>query len=290
MNDDQRKSLARTAYQRSLRVRHTVGVKLHQPVCIYDLVEKLKVDIWFRPLPSIEGMYYKNDPGHIILSSLRPPGRQAFTCAHELGHHVFGHGDRIDELLEESSDIEEEYLADSFAAFTLMPKSAVDNAFAARGWNSKNPEPKQVYIVAGYLGVGYETLANQLAGNLGIITWDYAKSLKRLKRKTIREKIIGMKLDNDLTVVDEQWVARSVDIQVGTYVLAPFGTQYASLRESIVLEYLGASVSGEVFKAIAPGRGRIAIDDSDWAAFVRVAKSKYEGRSKYMYLEDPDYE
>ena len=51
---------------------------------------------------------------NIFISSLRPTGRQHFTCAHELGHHIFNHGMKIDELVskKESSYNDDEFLVD----------------------------------------------------------------------------------------------------------------------------------------------------------------------------------
>ena len=96
-----------------------------------------------------------------IVSSLRPPGRQAFTCAHEFGHHVYGHGDQFDELVEDRRQARrydsKEFEADCFASALLMPKTAVLKGLAARGWNARNLSPERAYRLASWLGVGYLT-------------------------------------------------------------------------------------------------------------------------------------
>jgi FixJ family two-component response regulator len=51
---------------------------------------------------NMEGVYRRGLPPRIHLSARRPLPRRAYNCAHELGHHVFGHGSSIDELREDA--------------------------------------------------------------------------------------------------------------------------------------------------------------------------------------------
>ena len=96
-----RRAIARQAMAAALRTRLSVGYGLDHAVCVYDLAEKLGVEVRFLDLPSMEGMYSSASGPTIIVSSLRPPGRRAFTCAHELGHHNRSDGVEIDELVEQ---------------------------------------------------------------------------------------------------------------------------------------------------------------------------------------------
>ena len=86
-------------------------------------------------------MYYKSPEPHIILSSLRPAGRRAFTCAHELAHHFRGDSVHVDELVEQWKRPRrfdpKEFAADCFAGALLMPKMAVERAFALHEWLNK---------------------------------------------------------------------------------------------------------------------------------------------------------
>jgi hypothetical protein len=45
---------------------------------------------------NMEGMYQRGAPPRIHLSARRPLSRRTYNCAHELGHHVFGHGSSIE--------------------------------------------------------------------------------------------------------------------------------------------------------------------------------------------------
>src|SRR5438874_13211824 len=106
----------------------------------------------------MEGTYLKSDPPRILISALRPLFRRVFNCAHELGHHVFGHGSTIDELQEDGQEKPafepNEFLVNAFAGFLLMPPLAVRRAFTLRGWRPETATPEQCFIVACSLGVG----------------------------------------------------------------------------------------------------------------------------------------
>jgi hypothetical protein len=90
--------------------RDSVGIDLIAPVDIYAVAEAIGIRVRFLPV-SMEGFYRKGSPPRVMLSALRPLARRAFTCAHEIGHHWFGHGSTIDELQGDDrhdSDIPEE--------------------------------------------------------------------------------------------------------------------------------------------------------------------------------------
>src|SRR5260370_13738133 len=96
-----RTSLARAALEKSVEVREGAGYDDRVPVCVYEICKRLGVEVRFVDL-SMEGTYLKSDPPQVLLSALRPLPRRAFTCAHELGHHSFGHGSTIYEVQEEA--------------------------------------------------------------------------------------------------------------------------------------------------------------------------------------------
>lgn len=155
ISSKQYRELIKQASMRASKVRAEFGLSILAPTPIYDLTERRGLDIRFQKYSSIEGAYTPNSlPPTIVISSLRPAGRQAFTCAHELGHHVLGHGMRYDELMETGSDEPEEILANAFASSLLMPISAVQNSFTVRKWDPRSCTALQAYTIAGWLGVG----------------------------------------------------------------------------------------------------------------------------------------
>src|ERR1039457_6825775 len=112
------KELAREGFRGALETRRRVKVAKIDPVCVYDAAEKLGVEVKFCSGDSFGGMYVKTSQT-ILVPAMRPPGRQAFTCAHELGHWYFRHGNRIeifDDLQNSSNEDPEERLANFFAA------------------------------------------------------------------------------------------------------------------------------------------------------------------------------
>src|SRR6266516_2401904 len=222
---ERRRSLVMDAADAALRVRQSAGLGIWTPMCIYDVAEELGLEVRFVDIASMEGMYCKTATPLILVSSLRPSGRQAFTCAHELGHHIYKHGTRIDELVDrptaKSRFDPEEFLADCFAGFLLMPKSAVSRAFAIRGWHIRSCTPLQLYTIAGEFGVGYTALIQHLAGTLNLIPRSRANELAKVQPRQIRSAHLGREIKEDLTLVDAHWTGRPIDIQVGDLIQLP---------------------------------------------------------------------
>ena len=222
----QRTSLAREALERALEVRERAGLDFGSPINIFDLCDRLQpaVRVLFVDI-SMEGCYLQSDRPLIKISALRPLARRVFNCAHELGHHVFGHGSRIDELRDDSrcnaeSD-PEEFLANVFAGFLLMPKLGVRKAFNARGWRIALAVPEQVYVVACHFGVGYETLVTHLAYGLREISPQRAKELQRVRLPAIRRAILGSDIGTRLLVADLAYALPNLDAEAGTHLLLP---------------------------------------------------------------------
>ena len=70
-----------------------------------------------------------------------------FNTAHNSTPSI-KHADDLDEQLEEgNADLHsdpEEYAANAFAGFLLMPKIGVRQAFNARDWSIADPQPEQI--------------------------------------------------------------------------------------------------------------------------------------------------
>lgn len=278
--------LARDALQRALAVRSDVDVPSNVPVCVFDLAVKRGVDVWFKALPSMEGMYSRSPTPAMVVSSLRPAGRQVYTGSHELGHHEYGHGLRVDEYTEggRRDDSDEEFLADCFAGFLLMPKAAVVRGFRRRGWTPATATPDQVFTVAGWLGVGYDTLITHMQASLGLLDRSRAAMLRKDTPKRIKSRLLGSECTEELIVADEHWEGRAIDIQVGDAILATPG---------IVVEHAGVAVAGKVLfstilRGTAPGLGRIHDPATGWAGFVRVCRRGYVGRARFRHFEETE--
>lgn len=297
MNGTNVKPLARQAMLKSIDVRAAHGLDLVSPVDIYALAKATGAKVRFVDIASVEGLYGRGEAGTVIwLSSLRPLPRRNFSCAHELGHHVFGHGSTVDELLEEAAAgaggrgsgpfRPEEFLADTFAGYTLMPALGVRHAFAARGWDARAATPEQVFTVACHFGVGYETLVAHLAYALKAIPAARADELRKTGPKEIREVVLGAPATDPLIIADERWASPTLDAEVGTTLLLPAGIEAES--DLIVTRQGEHPSGGRVYRAVRPGIVRVARPDPPWAAFVRVARYQFAGFAEYRHLEQED--
>lgn len=84
-----RRTLATQAMQAAVATRARAKLDQIGPICIYRLCETLGVAVRFNNI-NMEGQ--RGLAPRIHLSARRPLPRRAYNCAHELGHHVFGHG------------------------------------------------------------------------------------------------------------------------------------------------------------------------------------------------------
>jgi len=283
-----RQALAKSAATRALRIRAEVRAKPWDAIDVFDVAQQLGVEVRFTKISSMEGMYLRQADPIILIASERPAGRQRFSCAHELGHHAFGDGTRVDELFDpKSGEVrqDDEARADIFAGMLLMPKSAVDHAFSVRKLTPATANPVEFYRVACWLGVGYSTLAGHLHYALRTITQERFAAMDRCTPKAIRESIFGQPTPEELIFVDEQWGGRPIDAAVGDLLLLPSGTS----TEGPFCEKRAVLTHGVLYQAVTPGIGRFE-SPSGWAAFVRVSRKHYEGRSIFRHLEEVEYD
>lgn len=285
-----KQELGRQALAAALKVRQQHEIELWEPISIYDLAQDMGIEVRFLDVPSLEEIYLKTIPRRIMVSSLRPSGRQAFNCAHGVGHSIFNHGDKIHELVEKSQSGErfdpEEFLADTFAGFLLMPKVCVSKGFADRELDPKSSEPADFYAIACWLGVGYSTLIDHMVLSLRMLSSVRGESVKKLAPKQIRSSILGYEINENLIIVDSHWGGRAIDVQVGDHILLPAGTEV----EGQCITFHKSHPQGIIVHSVAPGIGRVFHWKNNWAGYVRVARRDFVGRACFRHLEDPDYE
>ena len=279
-----RRAIARQAIAAALRTRLSVGYGLDHAVCVYDLAEKLGLEVRFLDLPSMEGVYLSASSPTIIVSSLRPAGRRAFTCAHELGHHNRSDGVEIDDLVEQWDMPRfdpKEFAADCFAGALLMPKMAVSSAFAIRGWSMADCTPDQAFMVASYFSVGYTTLIHHMRSALQVLPDTRAQALLKVSPRKAQSLLLGWQTPQTVVVVDAHWTGRAVDVEVGDLIFVRDGAQSegACIKPSSDVDH------GRLFRAARPGIGRLEAG-ATWSAFVRVSRREYVGRALYRHWEE----
>lgn len=286
-----RQALRRQAMQAASECRDQLDLDPFGPVDPYSIADRLGVKVNFLA-SSMEGFYFRQSPPRMLLSSLRPIPRRAFTCAHELGHHWFGHGSTIDQLQEDErsdSDKPEEVLADAFAAALLMPSVGVRGAFTRRGWDPANPTPLQLYTIACQFGVGYKTLLNHLSFSLKDINESRRVELNRWTPQRIRLQLLDDEYDA-LIVVDAHNEAASFELEIGSAILLPHGLQV----DGIALDHVRTTIEHELYKAVK--RGIATVTGLGTTFDVRVMPSHTEGTKGYVgaaanrFEEDPDEE
>lgn len=285
-----RKNLAREGLTEALRLRRHNNIEIHEAVCPYDLAEKLGVKVYFdNSIPSMEAAYVNGVPPKIIVTSLRPIGRMTYNCAHEIGHHIFGHGSHIDEVVEQSQKAKknpEEFLADVFAGFLLMPRSAINYGFSQRKWSCRDCTPKQVFIVATWLGVGYTALVTHMCHSLKLITFAKAKDLCKVPPDRIKRDLVSKQFQKNVFCIDQLWVGRPLDVCVGDIII----TKETLKLEGHIAKPIPLNLTGQTFLALRPGIGRLRTHDGSWAIFLRVSRQEYKGWGRYRHLEDPEHE
>lgn len=251
-------------------------------ICPFNLAEAMGFDVRFVKIPSFEGMYLA-DEGMILVAAERPEGRKRFTCAHEIGHHVLGHGTVIDEIIESGSDKEIEKEADFFASMLLMPSSAVKRAAGAIGLDLSSPAPADLYILSRYLGTSYAGLLTQIHFNLKSISGHAYRSLKDVSVKSIKNSIYAGHGGGEIFVVGDWWKDKSIDMVVGDHIVS---------REPLEIE--GETVADKVIEAdryvlVAKKPGIAKITNANgWCSFVRVSRKGYAGMNQYRHEEEAE--
>jgi hypothetical protein len=216
-----RLALARQALRAAMQLRRNLAIPREAPVNAFDIAQMSGLDVRFLDVPSLEGMFVR-DPGlRVLLPSLkhRPRGRVLFSCAHEIGHHQFGHGTKADEYLADGprhASSSEEFLADSFAGHLLMPRATVMDAFQRRKWDATHPTAQQAYLIGGELGVGFATLLGHMQWSLELISRADHDQLTKVAPKTLKLKFTGDRAVRRVIVVDPFWrQAVSIDAECG---------------------------------------------------------------------------
>jgi len=283
-----RRALANQAMQAAIATRAKAKFDQHSPLCIYGLCETLGIVVRFNKI-NMEGMYQRGAPPRIHLSARRPLPRRSYNCAHETGHHIFGHGSSIDELREDAKEHPwedpKEFLADTFAGFILMPIMGLRRAFTVRGWTPETATPTQMFAIACDFGVGYKTLLTHLSAGVNMITRARSIALQRSTPKSLREDILGPLTSEPLIVADRYRAGPTLDAEVKMLLLLPPGTE--TTGESLAHER--DLPNGRLFRAVRPGIVQASADSGAWATFVRVAPEAYVGLAQYRHLEDdPD--
>lgn len=276
------------AIKKAGQLRTKLKINTFSPVNIFDACIRLGVIVRFIDV-SMEGMYIHQEDAEnqtILISSLRPLPRRVFTCAHELGHHIFGHGSKIDGLSEEGTSKsyydKDEYLVDAFAGAFLMPIAGVEMEFAKRNWDPKKVSPIQFYLISSMFGVGYATLINHCRANK-LIDESNAMYLSKQSPLKILKGILGDSITaSHFKIIDNKADLSVIDLEVGNYIFLP----PEIIVEGGHLRKLTKTDHGNAFNAIHPGIIRASSQENSQSYFIRIQNTGYIGLAGNRHLED----
>ncbi|WP_183560886.1 ImmA/IrrE family metallo-endopeptidase [Mucilaginibacter sp. SP1R1] len=270
-------------------VRMQIGASIYEPVNIFDICDELGLNVLFVDI-SMEGLYVKQEGGSknaILISCQRPFPRRVFTCAHELGHHSFSHGLKID-ILEKSPDPTEkrdidEYLVDLFAGSLLMPIAGLQAEAAIRNLSWRRITPLSLYKLCSVFGTGYTTLITHARAN-NLIDDVTAASLDKYGPAKILSDIFGSDTKKAyFKIIDEHAQLKVIDLEVGNYLVLP---QHIEIEGDHLQKFKNTAV-GVGYTAVKPGIVRAASRDGNFATFIRIQRYRYAGLAKYRHLETP---
>ncbi len=170
------------AAQRQLR---KIGASYEDPIDVFGEIERYPLWLLFEPLDKLYGIYMREGQASgVQLHSGHPVALQRFTAAHELGHHVLGHGTSIDSVdsIMGYSQSRQEHEAQSFAAHFLMPLQLINRLLRRIGLDRKAEglTPVQAYQLSTMADTSYRAMVGQLM-TLGKITRAQAAEWRKLR-------------------------------------------------------------------------------------------------------------
>lgn len=180
------------------------------PVDVYRAIGDAGIVLVWRPLPRLFGMYV-NEPGSrpgILLNNGIDPATQRHTAAHELGHHVLGHGTQADLDLDPLTERRTgwtavEKAAEAFASWFLMPRRAVLAALSQLG-RERIERPADVYLLSLLLGTPYRTTVRHLP-NIRLVSRDRANSWMTVPPNRIKASL-DPSIETPPSRVPDVWV------------------------------------------------------------------------------------
>lgn len=282
-----RRKLALQAATRAQLVRAKCNIAQGSAIDPISVAVKRGCEVRFMSLPSLEGVYSPIPTPVIVLGSQRPSGRRAYTCAHELGHHEFEHGTRIEELNSgqpRKEKVPDEFLADMFAAFLLMSQGSIRRALKEYDIQLQEIEPMQIFRLASYFGVGYGALINHMTWTLKLLNSQQMKNLLRIQPKELKAQFDGTP-QSEVVIVDEFWRDRTADLEIGDILVLHRG---AVLDNGSRLVPNGTIDDWQTYKAISKGYMRAFDERRKWAINIRISSKQYEGLAQYRFLDDPE--
>ncbi|MGD1101731.1 MAG: ImmA/IrrE family metallo-endopeptidase [Terriglobia bacterium] len=180
-------------------------------VDVFDILRAAASEVFFRPLRKVCGAYLPSDgpAPAVLINSNMPLSRQRYTAAHEFGHLFLEHTVvSLDEVVgtsfeERNNWTDEENIAETFAAFFLMPEGLVEASL--RELNESELTPQTAYLLSLKMGTSYVATVNHLQ-TLKKINYAEAAAFRKIQPKAIKAGISSRVASrHDVWILDERW-------------------------------------------------------------------------------------
>lgn len=280
-----------SAIRKASEIRMKLGYSLYEPINIYDVCSKLEIDVQFVDI-NMEGFYVNNkimdntDYPKILISRLRPFPRRVFTCGHELGHHIFNHGLKLDILTDENDTSNhksnDEILVDAFSAHLIMPVACVQSEFKKRKLDFSLATETDYYIVSSLLGVGYQTLIMHCKVNRLINEYKYLELSKHTPSKIFKKHFGNVEEKAYFKIIDFKTSNLPIDLEVSNYLVIPSDFEV----DTNYFEKVKNTELGTLYLAKKSGISSIYSNTSEKSCFARIQPQNYIGFAEYRHLEN----
>lgn len=183
---------------RATQTHRDLGLDPRAYIDVYQALGRAGLLVFGQPMADLFGAYLPAISGKggrkagVVLNTHRSPIDQRHSAAHELGHHVFGHGQCTSDITQVFEDPDpgtwptREKEAEAFAAAFLMPRTAARKVIELLGID-RITRPDEAYQVALHLGTSYRGTVRHLAA-IKLISQGEATRWARVPKATLRNR------------------------------------------------------------------------------------------------------
>lgn len=219
----------------ALLAHRRYNVDRQRRVDVFDVLRTAASEVFFRPLRKVCGAYVPRDgpvPA-VLINSNMSLSRQRYTAAHEFGHLFLRHTVvSLDKVVgisfeERKNWTDEENIAETFAAFFLMPTGLVEASL--RELRASAITQETAYLLSLKMGTSYLATVNHLQ-TLKKLGHSQAAALRKIQPKTIKAGISPhVASRHDVWILDEHWNGQPI---------------YAAVEDTIVVRLSETPTSG----------------------------------------------
>lgn len=280
------KEAALNSIRKAEELKIQLGISMSQLPDIHNICSTLNLPVFYTDI-NMEGMYIQGAQNAILLSNKRPFGRRVFTCAHELGHHVFKHGSRLD-TIEGTLDyneqqLKEEFQVNTFAGALLMPLIRLEKEIRIRKISLNNCTPFDIFKLSSIFGVGYSTIITHCFINK-MINGVKAKELNKVHPGRIFKVLFPeIKYKNGFKILDRLSNLKFIEIEEGQLLILPSN----NIECNLLTRCLGHCEKGHVYRAISSGIRNINLNNNKTE--LRVQVKDYSGLSENRFKRQEKY-